>query len=741
MATKPPTQLVIRSCCKRHAVISVYLAHKTSSKKTKKKPQQKKTFLVLDYFKSFFVLFTEFPIHTTLALLISAGIFGTTYYLHEAVFKDLPLPQELTQRPPVVSSKILDRNGHVLFRVYENENRTIIPLSQMPASLIQATIAIEDKDFYNHHGFSVRGIARALFTNSQENTLQGGSTLTQQLVKNRLLSSEKTFKRKIRELILAILVEGTYTKHEILEMYLNQVPYGGSTYGIEEAAQKYFGKSAQYLTLAESALLAGIPQAPTRYSPFGVNPELAYQRQQDVLRRMVEDGYITQQQAEDAHNQKLVFSKNSIEIEAPHFVMYVKELLAATYGEEMLENGGLSITTTLDLPTQHFAQEAVTSEVDKLRALRVSNGAALVTNPQSGEILAMVGSRDYFDFANDGQVNVTTRQRQPGSSIKPLTYALALEKGESPVTVIDDAPITYNIAGSEPYSPKNYDGKFHGKVTIREALASSYNIPAVKMLANITVPYFLQRASDFGISTWKDTNRFGLSITLGGGEILMTEMAQLYGTFSNQGTLVPLNPILEVKTYDGKILYQNQCALHGTCDKKSVIDPIIAYQITSILSDNTARTPAFGEHSTLTIPGQEVAVKTGTTNNLRDNWTIGYTSNRVVAVWVGNNNNTPMSYVASGITGASPIWNHIMRAMVTETAPHQFERPSGIKLAEVCVRTSLGIRKYTDFFTQSTQVNSNCPSFEQNNGIQNQLQSLPALPALQQPNYRTRQNR
>ncbi len=454
---------------------------------------------------------------------------------------------------------------------------------------------------------------------------------------------------------------------------------------------------------------------------------------------MVEDGYISQNQADEARLEKLTFATKNIEIEAPHFVMYVKELLANTYGEEMLANAGLVITTTLDLPTQHFAQEAVTTEVSKLANLRVSNGAALVTNPQTGEILAMVGSKDYFDFEHDGQVNVTTRQRQPGSSIKPLTYALALEKGESPVTVIADSPITYNIAGSEPYSPKNYDGKFHGQVTIREALASSYNIPAVKMLASIGVPYLLQRAQDFGITTWQETNRYGLSLTLGGGEVLMTEMAQLYGTFANQGNLVPLNPILEVKTYDGKILYQNHCALTGVCEKKSVLDPIVAYQISAILSDNTARTPAFGAHSTLTIPGQEIAVKTGTTNNLRDNWTIGYTSNRVVAVWVGNNDNTPMSYVASGITGASPIWNHIMRALVSEETPHQFARPNGIKIAEVCVRTSMGLRTYTDFFKQTTAVKNGCPQTEVTNT--NQLLIGPVQPGLQQPNNRSRQNR
>ena len=382
------------------------------------------------------------------------------------------------------------------------------------------------------------------------------------------------------------------------------------------------------------------------------------------------------------------------------------------------------VTTTLDLPTQKAAQEIVTSEVEKIARLNVSNGAALVTAPHTGEILAMVGSVDYFNFQNDGQVNVTLRPRQPGSSIKPLTYALALEQGMSPSTYVDDAPITYTAAGSPPYSPKNYDGKYHGRVTLREALASSYNIPAVKLLATIGVPTLLERATDFGITTWNDHKRFGLSLTLGGGEVLMTEMAELYGTFATGGTHVRLNPIIEVKTYDGTILYRNICVLEGTCQTTTALSPVTAYQVTDILKDNQARTPAFGAYSTLTIPKQETAVKTGTTNNLRDNWTIGYTSDRLVAVWVGNNNNTPMSYVASGITGASPIWNMIMRTQLDEAKPHVFVPPSDSIAAEVCAQTSLGMRKYTEFFAKGAQVSPLCGSPLQTN----RYSTVPVLP-------------
>jgi penicillin-binding protein 1C len=524
-------------------------------------------------------------------------------------------------------------------------------------------------------------------SNSQGEQTQGGSTITQQLVKLRLLSPEQTLQRKIKEVIVAILAEGIYEKDQILEMYLNQVPYGGSTYGIEEASQKYFGKSAKNLDLAESALIAGLPAAPSAYTPFGSNPEFAKNRQLEVLRRMVEDGYISEEQAYQAGAQELQFATNTIDIEAPHFVMYVRDLLEEEYGPETLYRGGLEIRTTLDSELQAEVQEKVTSEVDRLASLRVSNGAALVTNPTNGEIYAMVGSTDYFDFEHDGQVNVTTRPRQPGSSIKPLTYALALEKGSTVTTLIDDQPITYEIAGSKPYSPKNYDGKYHGKVTLKEALASSYNIPAVKLLNQLGVNTLIDKAEEMGITTWGDRRRFGLSLTLGGGEVLMTDMAKMYGAFANEGYVTDLNPILEIRNYKGETLYQNTCALENEgCFRQKALDSRVAYLISNILSDNSARIPAFGPQSTLYIPNQQVAVKTGTTNNMRDNWTFGYTSDRLVSVWVGNNDNQPMSYVASGVTGASSIWNDIMVTILDEEKPHAFEVPPGLVQVAQCIQ-------------------------------------------------------
>ncbi|MFZ5376554.1 MAG: transglycosylase domain-containing protein [Patescibacteria group bacterium] len=624
-----------------------------------------------------------------ISILLTVAIVLSAWLTYDAIFADLPAASELKNREQVVTTKIYDRHGELLYRIYKDENRTLVKLKDISPHMINATIAIEDKSFYRHNGFDLKGIVRAFVANVRGDKIeQGGSTITQQLVKNRLLTTEKTVRRKLRELLLSVIVEATYSKDEILEMYFNQVPYGGSTYGVEEAAWRYFNKSAKDLTLAESALLAGLPAAPSVFSPYGPNPELAYQRQHEVLRRMVEDGYISTEQAETAAQEKITFRTDTIDIKAPHFVMYVKKLLAEKFGEETLTQGGLEVYTTLDLELQENAQKIVSEEIASLTRLRISNGASLVTNPRTGEILAMVGSADYFDFAHDGQVNVVLRERQPGSSIKPLTYAVAMEKGQNPSTIIDDAPITYKLVGSPPYSPKNYDGKYHGKVTLRESLASSYNIPAVKTLAAVGVDNVIDKAEALGIDTWQDRKRYGLSLTLGGGEVTMLDMSQLYSSFANLGYPVEPNPFLEIRNYRGEVFYRNDCALdQKQCFTEQKLDPKVAYLISDILSDDNARAPAFGLRSFLHIPGQQVAVKTGTTNSLRDNWTIGYTTDRLVAVWVGNNDNSPMSYVASGVTGASPIWNETMQLLLDSEKPHQFATPSGIVRLKVCAKT------------------------------------------------------
>ena len=668
---------------------------------------------IIDFFLSFKLTFQFFAVQTLLVIGLSATAYGSVYLLHEAVFKDLPRPEDLSEKQPSVSTKILDRNGEVLFKIYADENRTVLPLAEIPRAVIFATIAIEDKDFYGHHGFSVRGIARALYANSRSERLQGGSTITQQLVKNRLLTSQRTLSRKVRELLLAILVEIRYEKDAILEMYLNQVAYGGSAYGIQEAAQKYFLKNASELTIAESAFLAGLPAAPTIYSPFGSNPELAFARQEEVLRRMHEDGYITQEQVAAAKKETLVFNEDKINIQAPHFTMYVKKLLAQQYGETLLNTGGLEVRTTLDLKMQKEAEKIVVAELATLQRLKVQNAATIITKPKTGEILAMVGSHNYFDFANDGQVNVVTRPRQPGSSIKPLTYALALENGQTTQSIIDDAPITYHTLGSPPYSPKNYDGTFHGKVTLKQALASSYNIPAVKTLAQFGINNVIDLGEAMGITTWQDRSRFGLSLTLGGGEVTLFDLSEVYGTFANEGKHTDLNPILEITDFKGTVYYRNDCALdQKNCFDTQVISEKTAFLISNILSDNQARTPAFGPLSTLAIPNQEVAVKTGTTNNLRDNWTMGYTSDVLVGVWVGNNDNTPMSAVVSGVTGASPIWNKLMRLQLNPEQPHKFVVPNGIVSAPICVGNTQSACQFcttrTEYFAEGTEGPFTC---------------------------------
>lgn len=672
-------------------------------------------FIFNDLISPFIYVFWYTPILTLSCILASAMILGGAYWTYITVFKDLPEVSQVMARKQILTTKIEDRNGQILYSIYKDQNRSLIPLSQVPDTIRYATLAIEDKDFYSHHGFSITAILRAIKADiKSQDSSEGGSTITQQLVKQTLLTPEKTLKRKIREILLAFLMEKAYTKDQILSMYFNEIPYGGSTYGVEQAAQRYFGIPARKLDLAQATFLAGLPAAPSAYSPYGPTPQLGFARQREVLRRMVEDKYITQDQSNTALKEVLTFKPDTTDIKAPHFVMYVRNLLAQQFGEDELGQGGLEVRTSLDLATQNTTQKIVTDEVAKLAPLHITNGAALMTNPQTGEILAMVGSKNYFDVKDDGQVNVTISPRQPGSSIKPLTYSIAFSHGLSPDSTILDEPITFNSPGAPPYSPKNYDGKFHGQVTIRTSLASSYNIPAVKTLAAIGIPTEVAKAKEFGITSWDDSSRFGLSLTLGAGEVPMTEMNQLYGTFANYGKTVQLNPILEIKDNQGDTLYRNTCALdQKNCPEHQTLDPKVAYEISDVLADNQARSPAFGLTSVLYIPNQLVPVKTGTTNSMRDNWTFGYTTNRVVGVWVGNNDNTPMSYVASGITGASPIWNKIMRTQLDDAHPFVFPAPAGLVKVNICLATGTLAcascpNNHEELFTEGTQPKQSC---------------------------------
>ena len=606
------------------------------------------------------------------------------------LLKDLPSPGKLSSGEFPVSTKILDRNGKLLYEIYADQNRTPIKIQDLPDHVVKATIAIEDKNFYKHHGFDFKGISRALINTIFNKKLQGGSTITQQLVKTTLLSPERTIKRKIREALLSIATEIRYSKDEIIQMYLNHVPYGGTAYGIEQASLTYFGKPAKDLELAESALLAGLPQAPTRYSPFGPNPESSKNRQAQVLKRMFDDGYISSKDLQTALDKELIFAPQTHNIKAPHFSLYVKNLLVEKYGVSLVEKGGLSVTTSLDLDIQEFAELTIATESAKLESANVSNASALVTKPRTGEILAMVGSKDYFNQEIDGNVNITTRLRQPGSSIKPINYAVGLIKGYTPATMFLDVPTCFNAPGQPTsYCPKNYDGSFHGPTHMRFALGNSYNIPAVKMLAANTVEAMVATASAMGITTYQDPSKYGLSLTLGGGEVKMVDMAVAFGVFANQGLKVDLNPILSIKDYKGKVLEEINLETELPLGVKA-ISPEVAYLVSHMLLDNNARAGGFGFQSQLVIPNKTVSVKTGTTDDLRDNWTIGYTPSFLVSAWVGNNDNSPMHpYLVSGVSGAAPIWHNIME-FILKDQPDEFpKKPENVIGLQVCTLSGL----------------------------------------------------
>ena len=611
--------------------------------------------------------------------------------------KELPSPYNIGKVNYPLSTHIYDRNDILLYEIYREQNRTPVILKELPPYVAEATIAIEDKDFYRHQGVAVfSGMIRAVKEMIINKNLQGGSTITQQLVKTALLTPERTLSRKIKEVILAIWTEKIYSKEQILEMYFNQVPYGGSSYGIEEASKTYFGKKAKDLTIEEAALLAGLPQAPSLYSPY-INPEIALKRRNEVLTSMKNQGYINEESKVKSQKSKVEVLPPKTAIRAPHFVFYSKNQLENYYGIKTVEEGGLKVKTTLDYKIQEQAEKILKEELDKINYLNVTNGAILITRPSTGEILAMVGSVDYFNQPT-GAFNVTTALRQPGSSIKPIMYSYALQKGYTAASILDDSPAVFNIAGSESYRPVNYDNKFHGKVPLRYALANSYNIPAVRTLNNLGVDNFIDFATKMGINTWNDRSRYGLSLTLGGGEVTMVDMAEAFGVIANQGYRMPINYFQKIEDNTGNILREM------TPFKIKEIDPAIAFIISDILSDNFARTFAFGSGSALEIPGYKVAVKTGTTNEKKDNWTIGYTPEFLVVVWVGNNDNTPMNpYLTSGITGAAPIWNRVMSYLLKNygTGNKWYEKP-----ANVVEKNCYYGRK--EYFVRGTENTANC---------------------------------
>lgn len=640
--------------------------------------------------------------------------------------RDLPAPGTLVTAKQNEATRIYDRKGKLLYSVFQDENRTYVKLSQIPKKLQQATIAIEDKDFYTNQGFSPTAYLRVVRDAATGQGLTGGSTISQQLVKNVLLQdSSRSLTRKAKELILAIQVNQKYSKDQILEMYLNNIPYGGTAVGVEAASQMYFGKKANELDLAQSAFLAGLPQSPSLYSPFS-GEKYYLDRTKAVLRQMVENDYITKAEADKAYKEVEQFKfvqREDHAIKAPHFVMHVKDILTQQYGQQTVTTGGLQVTTSLDYDLQEKAEKIVKEEVADLKSYKVSNGAAVVSDPKTGEILAMVGSTDYFDRENDGNFNVaTSNTRQPGSSLKPVVYAAALEKGYTASTMLMDVKTEFPTDDpTEPmYVPVNYDGKFRGPVQMRYALANSLNIPAVKMLAMVGIEPVMQKGYEMGIKNWEPTAAnqasVGLSLVLGGRETSLLDEVTAYGVFANKGIKHEPVTILKITDNKGKILFERE-----ESEGKKALSEEVAFIISHILLDNAARAEAFGTNSLLNIPGKTVAVKTGTTDEKRDNWAIGYTPSYVVGVWVGNNDNSPMNQaIASGITGASPIWHEIMVEALKGKADEDFVKPTKVEALQIdSLAGGLphgGQAARSEYFVKGTEPTGESPIYKNKDG-------------------------
>lgn len=639
--------------------------------------------------------------------------------------RDLPTPGKLVTSKYKDATRIYDRNGDLLYSVYQDENRTYTKINDIPQYLRDGTIAIEDKDFYKNNGFSLLGIVRAFARSILAGRIAGGgSTITQQLVKNVLLTNQQVLSRKIKELILSIQVDNRFSKDQILEMYLNNIPYGGTAIGVEAAAEQYFGKSVKDLDLAQSAFLSGLPQLPSLYTPFSGN-KYYIARTDAVLKRMVADKYITKAQADKAliEIKNYQFTQHAANLKAGHFVMYVRQLLADQFGDQAVQTGGLQVTTTLDYKMQEKAEKIVKDQVDGLKKYDVSNGAAMIEDPKTGEILTMVGSKDYFSTDIDGNFNVTTQgSRQPGSSMKPIIYAKAFEKGYTPSTMLMDVKTEFPTGDlSNPtYTPVNYDGKFRGPVQIRFALGNSFNIPAVKMVALVGIKDSMQLAYDMGVKSWEPTDEnlknVGLSLVLGGKEVHMIDEMTAYSTFANAGVKQDPVAILKVTDSQGHKLYE-----YKPREGKRVMPEEVAFLISHILLDNNARIDEFGANSALRIPGKTVAAKTGTTDEKRDNWTYGYTPTVVVGTWVGNNDNSPMNpSLASGITGAAPIWHALMVMALKGKSDVEFKQPSNVIALQIDPLSGGlprdGQPTRSEFFIKGTEPTTVSPIYQSKDG-------------------------
>ncbi len=598
----------------------------------------------------------------------------TSYYLIN-IIKELPDPESVSSIKRVQSTKIYDRTGKVLlYDIHGEEKRTVITKDQMNQYIRDATLAAEDDDFYLHKGIDFKAILRALFIDvTTLQASQGGSTITQQLVKNLFLTPEKTITRKIKEAILAIKIEQKYTKDQILTFYLNQVPYGSNAYGIEAAAITFFNKHASDLTLAESALLASLPKAPTYYSPYGNHKDDLMKRKDYILKRMLKLGFISQDEYNQAINETLVFSRESRGIKAPHFIAYVREYLEKKYGYDYIQKAGLKVYTTINYNIQKTTEDIIQNSKDFINKFKASNAAAVIIDTKTGQILAMVGSLDYFDIQNEGNFNVTTAKRQPGSAFKPFVYADLLEKGFTKNTVLFDVETEFSTNPKESYKPKNYDGKFRGPVAVKYALAQSLNIPAVKALYITGIDDVLKLVNDMGISTINNKNKVGLSLVLGGAEVKPVEIANAFAIFANDGISNQLTSILKIEDANGNIIEEWQPK------QKRVLSVNTARTITEILSDNSLRAPVFGVNNALKFDNLDVAAKTGTTQNFKDAWTVGYTTSFALAVWVGNNNSKPMRDNSPGSLVAGPIFNKIVNKIAEIYPTENFKKPKDVK--------------------------------------------------------------
>lgn len=612
-----------------------------------------------------------------LALWIFAGICAVAVFVYAVILlKDLPSPEQFGTRKVNQSTKIYDRTGtKLLYEVHGEEKRTVVPYEDIPKIAREATLAAEDLNFYNQPAFDWRAIARATIVNLREGRFaQGGSTITQQLAKNALLSPEKTLTRKIKEIILAIELESKYSKDQILYFYLNQIPYGSNVYGIEAASKTYFGKQVKDITIPEAAILSSMLKAPSYYSPWGTHTKELLQRKDYVIDRMADAGFISKEEGEAAKKTVLTFMPPSIgSIEAPHFSLMVKEYLVSKYGESVVMSGGLKVITTLDWELQKTAEKVVYEGSKNNEKLYGSRNAALVAqDPKTGQILTLVGSRDYFDLKNDGNFNVATQGlRQPGSALKPFVYMTAFQKGFTPDTIVFDLPTEFDTRGGEnSYQPQNFDGTTRGPVSLKNALAQSLNIPAVKMLYLAGLNDSLKNMHNFGITTLKETWRYGLSLVLGGGEVRLVDIVNAYSTLSQEGVRHTQTFVLKIEDSSGNTLEEYRD------NTTRVMDEQYTRLITNILSKSELRQPIFGSSVIYTIfPGYDVALKTGTSEDHRDAWTIGYTPEITVGVWAGNNNNDALIRQGSSILAAVPIWNSFLKEALLKLKPTKFNEP------------------------------------------------------------------